>query len=180
LNIEDVWQAYSNRLRMMLRSKISDPDDVEDLLQEILIKTHRNIGALRAQDKLKPWLFQLANNTVIDFYRKRGAARDAEPVDLWYEHSEPDVEQQLSECVVPFVRTLPQKTADLLLAVDIEGRSQKEYAAELGVSYSTLKSRVQRGRLKLREAFEQCCHLELDRQGRVVEYRRKQKACGGC
>lgn len=180
MNIEDVWQAYSNSLRVMLRSKISDPDDVEDLLQEILIKTHRNIGTLRAQDKLKPWLFQMANHTVIDFYRKRGKAQSIDADDLWYAQDQPDVEQQLSDCILPFVQSLPPKTAALLQAIDIEGRSQKDYAAELGMSYSALKSRVQRGRLKLRETFEQCFHLELDRQGRVVEYRVKPGQCGGC
>lgn len=180
MNIENVWQAYSSRLRVMLKAKLSDPDDVEDLLQEILIKTHRNIGNLRTQDKLKPWLFQVANNVVIDFYRRRGAMQNVELGELWYEQDQSDVERQMSTCIVPFVQALPSKTAELIYAIDIEGRSQKEYAAELGISYSTLKSRVQRGRLKLREAFEQCCHLELDRQGRVVEYRAKLGRCEGC
>ena len=82
--------------------------------------------------------------------------------------------------MLPFIDALPSETASLLKAIDIEGRSQKEYAAELGISYSTLKSRVQRGRLKLRELFEQCCHMDLDRQGRVIEYRTRTGQCDNC
>ena len=180
MNTEKVWQQYSQSLRAFLHSKISDPHDVEDLLQEILIKTHRTMGSLRASDKLKPWLFQLANNTVIDFYRKRGKDRTIDPDVLCYGEDTPLAQEQLSGCVLPFIDALPSETASLLKAIDIEGRSQKEYAAELGISYSTLKSRVQRGRLKLRELFEQCCHMDLDRQGRVIEYRARSGRCDNC
>ncbi|WP_370276883.1 RNA polymerase sigma factor SigZ [Pontibacterium sp.] len=180
MNTEKVWQQYGHSLRAFLHSKISDPHEVEDLLQEILIKTHRNMGSLRASDKLKPWLFQLANNTVIDFYRKRGKDRSIDPEVLWYDEDEPQVQEQLSDCVLPFIDALPAETAQLLKAIDIEGRSQKEYAEEKGISYSTVKSRVQRGRLKLRVLFEQCCHMDLDRQGRVIEYRARTGQCDNC
>lgn len=180
LNTEKVWQQYSQSLRSFLHSKISDPHDVEDLLQEILIKTHRNMGNLRASDKLKPWLFQLASNTVIDFYRKRGKERSIDASSLWYEEDEAQTQEQLSDCVLPFIDALPADTAQLLKAIDIEGQPQKECAEALGISYSTLKSRVQRGRMKLRGLFEQCCNLELDKQGHVIEYHPRGNRCNGC
>jgi len=180
LSIESIWQQYSGSLKAFLRSKISNPDDVEDLLQEVLIKTHNSIGTLRSQEKLKPWIFQLANNAIIDFYRKRRSVKEVEEEDLWYGDDEEIIQQQLSECILPFINALPPETARLLKAIDIEGRSQKSYAVESGISYSTLKSRVQRGRTQLRGLFEDCCHLELDRFGNVLGYQGKTGFCKKC
>ena len=182
VDIESIWQQYSNNLTALLRSKVSNPADVDDLLQEILIKTHTQIGTLRSGNKLKSWLYQLANNTIIDFYRKRGRNIDVSVDELWYgdEGNDESYQQQLSRCILPFIHALPPATAGLLQAIDIEGQSQKRYAAESGISYSALKSRVQRGRTQLRGLFEQCCHLELDRHGNVIECQAKAGSCQPC
>jgi len=180
LNIESIWQGYSVQLKRFLAGRVSDPADVDDLLQEILIKTHRSVSSLKSSDKLKPWLYQLAANTVADFYRKKGRQRPLDADDLWYgEHNETETDQ-FSECMLPFVDALPDDTSTLLRAVDIDGRPQKEIAAELGISYSTLKSRVQRGRGRLRSLLEECCHFELDRHGNIVSYQQRPGSCKGC
>ncbi len=64
---EQVWQDYQSNLRAFLKSRVDSPDNIEDLLQDILIKVHRNVSGLKSRDKLKPWLFQIANNTIMDF-----------------------------------------------------------------------------------------------------------------
>lgn len=182
-NIEQVWQAYGENLKALLHAKIANPADADDLLQEILLKTHQQIGTLQARDKLKPWLMRLANNTVIDFYRKRGRQPSVEADDLWYGNLETEPERaqaSLSDCILPFIDALPPETAQLLRAIDIEGRVQKSYAEELGISYSALKSRVQRGRVQLRNLFENCCHLELDGKGNVMDYNPKAVGCRRC
>ncbi|MCJ8272648.1 MAG: RNA polymerase sigma factor SigZ, partial [Psychrosphaera sp.] len=76
MNLETLWLAYQSNLKAFLHKNVSNPNDVEDLLQEILIKTHQNLGQLKDSKKVKSWLFQIANHTIIDFYRKRGNAQD--------------------------------------------------------------------------------------------------------
>ena len=181
MNLENIWQDYSTSLRSFLHSKVSNDADVEDLLQEVLIKTHQNLDTVASSEKIKPWLFQITNNTIIDFYRKKGRAKDISAADLWYaEDDDVVVEQALAQCVEPFIRALPKKTADLLLAIDIEGQSQKDYAEKAGISYSTLKSQVQRGRAKLRVLFDECCSLSLDKHGNVMEFQAKKGGCDSC
>ncbi|WP_415899499.1 RNA polymerase sigma factor SigZ [Neptuniibacter sp. QD48_11] len=179
MNIESIWQQYSQHLRAFLLTKVSNPDDVEDLLQEILLKTHQQISSLKAQDKLKPWLFKIATNKVIDFYRQQGREIPDEVIEQWYT-DEQSTEHELSACILPFINALPSKDADLLRAIDIEGQSQKGYATELGVNYSALKSRVQRARVQLRHLFEECCTLEFDRHGKVITFEPKHQACKQC
>ena len=180
MNLESIWQEYSTGLRSFLYSRVSNEADVEDLLQEVLIKTHKNLDKVSSSEKIKPWLYQLTNNTVIDFYRKKGRARDVSAADLWYEQDDVVVEQALAQCVEPFIRALPKKSADLLIAIDIEGQSQKVYAENAGIGYSTVKSQVQRGRAKLRTLFDDCCSLTLDKHGNVVEFQSKSGGCESC
>ena len=186
LNLEQVWAEYQQTLKAFLHSKVSNTADVEDLLQEILIKTFQNVHKVQDASSVKSWLFQLANNTIIDFYRKharqqRDSKIDAD--DLWFadlDHNE-EFKQKLSLCIEPFIQALPEQSASLLLAVDIKGQSQKALAEEQNVSYSTIKSRVQKSRGDLKNLFEQCCNLSLDKQGNVIDCELKpESGCGNC
>jgi RNA polymerase sigma-70 factor (ECF subfamily) len=62
---------------------------------------------------------------------------------------------------------------------DIKGLSQADLAVRLGISLSGAKSRVQRAREKLKEAFLDCCHFEFDRFGRVIDYHANCPECAG-
>lgn len=178
--LEKIWSEYQSGLRNFLRSKISNESDAEDVLQEILIKTYQNLDKLQNPDSIKSWLFQIANRSVIDFYRANGKASLAEGETLWHESSEEDAKQQLASCIQPLMSSLSDSSAELLQSIDIEGKSQKEVAEELGVSYSTLKSRVQKSRTELKTVYEQCCRFSFDSQGAVMDYEAKQSKCNKC
>lgn len=179
-DIDSIWTRYGAALRRFLQNRVADPDDVEDLLQEVLIRTHAALPRLRDPDRVGPWLFRVARNASIDFYRSRGRDAAIRAEDLWYEAEEADVLADFETCVLPFLSALPADEAELLRAIDIEGMAQKTYAERQGISYSTLKSRVQAARKNLRRLFDQCCSVTLDSQGNVMEYQRRQDRCGGC
>ena len=67
MNIEEIWQEYRAAIKRFLHSKVSNEADVEDLLQEILIKTYSNLHTVKEQASIKAWLFQIANHVIIDF-----------------------------------------------------------------------------------------------------------------
>jgi len=180
MNIENIWSEYQNGLQAFLHSKVANADEVDDLLQEILIKTFNNFHTIKSEESIKPWLYQIANNSIIDFYRKQTKHRDLTAEQLWYSEDDVDIKQSLAHCIEPFISALPDETAALLTAIDIDGQSQKVYAQASGVSYSTLKSRVQKGRAELRALFEQCCHFSLDKQGNLVDFDAKSDTCKKC
>ncbi|ACJ31713.1 RNA polymerase ECF-type sigma factor, putative [Shewanella piezotolerans WP3] len=180
MKLEQIWSAYRSKLKAFLHSKVSNPADVEDLLQDILIKTHSSLGSLQKGDSIQSWLFQIANRTTIDFYRKKNRIKELEPEELWYEERKENIKAELAPCIEPFLKALPDDMAQLLRAVDLEGQSQKAYAEELGLSYTTLKSRVQKGRSELRGLFEGCCHYNLDSQGNLLEFEQKSVNCKKC
>jgi len=180
MNIEDIWLEYRAALKRFLHAKISNEADVEDLLQDILIKTYNNLNAVKSQKSVKSWLFQIANNTIIDYYRKKGRAqaRDIDDSLSLEEHQEKKVD--LSNCISPFINALPDEHANLLTAIEINNQSQKQYAEQLGVSYSTLKSRVQKSRGLLKQIFDDCCHFKIDKLGNVYDYDHKTKKYDSC
>ncbi|NEO32655.1 MAG: RNA polymerase sigma factor SigZ [Symploca sp. SIO3C6] len=186
MEFKQLWQEYSNQLRQFLLSRVNNQIDVDDLLQEILIKTYQNLNSIKEQEKLLSWLFQIARNTLIDYYRKSS-------LDTWRQRiageemlieGEPQqyeqVRQELTNCIRPFLNQLPPKYREAIEAVDLQGISQKELAIELGLSYSALKSRVQRGRNMLKAMFDQCCHYKLDARGNLIDFDAKSSSCRSC
>lgn len=180
LHLDAIWAEYKKSLKAFLHSKISEPADVDDLLQDILIKSYQRIGDLKKESSIKSWLFQIANHTIIDFYRKQGRINGVKEEDLWYEQDVKTVQNELSHCIEPFIQALPAEQAELLKLIDLEGYSQKAYAEEKGIAYSTLKSRVHQGRKALRGLFDDCCQYELDAAGNLLEYQSKGGSCKGC
>ncbi len=184
MKIEAIWLEYRAALKRFLHAKVANEADVEDLLQDILIKTYNNLNSVQKQKSIKSWLFQIANNTIIDYYRMNSRKKDridaTDAEELWPLEEYEDNKIDLSHCISPFINALPDEHASLLTAIDVNNQSQKEYAAELGVSYSTLKSRVQKSRGLLKQVFDDCCHFKIDKVGNVYDYDVKNKKVNRC
>lgn len=179
ISTDQIWAEYRSALKGFLHKRISNPADVDDLLQDILLKTHTHLDELQSADSIRGWLFAVARNATIDHYRKQGRALpDAN--DLWYADEDLDPQAEFEPCLRPFIAGLPEDQAALLTAIDLDGQSQRDYAAATGISYSTLKSRVQSARKALRGQFDRCCALTLDANGGVIDYTRREKNCGPC
>jgi RNA polymerase sigma-70 factor (ECF subfamily) len=67
---------------------------------------------------------------------------------------------------------------DALTRVDLDGQTHREAAAQLGISVSGMKSRVQRARRQLTAQLTSCCQVRTDSTGAVVDYEAKPGSCG--
>ena len=180
MKLETVWAEYRHSLKQFLHKNIANPDDVDDVLQEVLIKTYQSLTTITDSNKIKPWLFQIARNTLIDFYRKQGQKAEVAADELWHNNNEASLIEQLAPCVLPFINALPEQQANLLTAIEIKGISQKDYAKQHDIKYSTLKSRVQKSRQSLQALYSQCCKLSLDAQGNLLNIEAQNNQCKSC
>jgi len=189
MNLEKIWAEYRASLKAFLHSKVSNAADVDDLLQDILLKSYQNLSKLRENESIKSWLFQIANHSIIDFYRRNSRINEFEQQDFDGESSSIStnidfgIKSELSHCIAPFIQALPHDSAELLMAIDLNSQSQKAYAQSQGVSYSTLKSQVQKARGELRSLFDGCCKMTLDSQGNLMDYEHRHNSnnhCGKC
>jgi RNA polymerase sigma factor (sigma-70 family) len=116
----------------------------------------RSLSGLRDEERFGAWTYQLARNAIADHRRAR--ARHPLAVDDAPEgsvhppgHAEDgDVERELATYVAQFIAMLPTPYREALTLTELEGLTQKEAAEIMGVSLSGMKSRVQRGRERLR------------------------------
>jgi RNA polymerase sigma-70 factor (ECF subfamily) len=161
------------RLRPFVARRAS-PNDVDDVLQEIFLRVQRGLPDLRDDQRFGPWVYQVARNAIADQRRVRARhplsaeapPEEAAPVSDGEERS---AEQLLAQAVIPFIATLPSPYREALTLTELEGLTQKQAAEMLGVSLTGMKSRVQRGRARLRTLLEDCCEIALDARGRVIE-----------
>jgi RNA polymerase sigma-70 factor (ECF subfamily) len=158
VNTEEFLENYRCALRAFLLSRLRFAEDVEQVLRAVMAHTFSHREALARRDRLGVWLFHLSLEAVAAFYQDTRRGRVVRPEDLWY--GEPAaVEQAFEGCVMSFLAALPCEGRDLLKAVEVDGLSQKECAARMGISYSTLKSRVQSGRKQLQVVFAASCEV---------------------
>jgi RNA polymerase sigma-70 factor (ECF subfamily) len=174
ISTEEVWRLLHEPLWRFIRRRVPDEESAADLLQEVFLRVHQHIDALQTQEKLEPWVYQIARHLVIDYYRRRQAAvRLAEAAAALVEdpsEQEPQARACIRAAVVALLRCLPAADREALTLTDYEGYSQRELARRLRLSLSGAKSRVQRAREKLRKLLLACCHVEFDRLGRVIDY----------
>ncbi|MFO7529684.1 MAG: RNA polymerase sigma factor SigZ [Marinobacter sp.] len=176
-----LWQEYRTKLRAFIRSRVSDETISDDILQDVFLKMHTGLVSLKDETKLKSWLYQIARNAIIDYFRSQKPT-----VELADQLPHPEIEpnektaQELSECLEPMIQLLPENYRDAIILSEIKGLTQKEVAKSQGISLSGAKSRVQRGRALLKTMLSDCCQLEFDHSGRLCDYERKDGVCGAC
>ncbi|TNF24008.1 MAG: sigma-70 family RNA polymerase sigma factor [Deltaproteobacteria bacterium] len=181
------WDAVAARLRPFVRARVASEADAEDVLQEVLLRMLRGLPALQQKDRLGAWMYRIAHSAVADHGRARArhplaSHEPPEPVAVEAVEEDAEVAHAVAGVLGLFVAALPEPYREAVTLTDLEGRTQREAAALLGLSLSGMKSRVQRGRAKLRSMLEACCELGVDARGRVVscEVRRDGELPPGC
>ena len=180
----EMWNEFSARLKSFIARRVSNPADAEDLAQDVLCKIYANVHQLSGPAKVHAWLFQIARNAIVDYYRngdRKLEFHDELPeTPAIDEQFDQDAEEEVLSWLAPMTNELPEKYRQALQLADFQGLTQKDLAEKLDISLSGAKSRVQRGREKLREVLIKCCHLEFDHAGRVAEWQSKTGDCLYC
>lgn len=175
---ESTLEVLIPKLRGFLSRRISNPADVDDLTQEILLRMHQNAGSLSDVKRVHGWIWQIARNAVVDHYRRRRPTVDLDSLDLDIEAEQSsDIQELVLTWLAPTIEELPEPYREAMRLSEIDGLPQAEVATRLSLSLSGAKSRIQRGRVKLREALQACCHFDFDGGGRIVGYRPRREAC---
>jgi RNA polymerase sigma-70 factor, ECF subfamily len=165
-------QSFEGSLRAFIARRVRE-SEIDDVLQDTFMRLQRGVRELRDAQRLEAWVYRVARSAIVDQYRARerhAFAEDAKVVAQPVDDDEPQAERELAGCVVRFMAELAATYREALALTELQGLTQREAAERLGVSLSGMKSRVQRGRAKLREAFDACCDIARDGRGRVIDY----------
>lgn len=148
---------------------VGQREDAEDLAQEVLVKAYRHIARFEGRSSFYTWVYSIAVNVVISHRRKQSARRrqstvsldaiggDDRPLDVADNAATPDVVSQhheLGERIEQAIAQLDDDQRDIVVLRDIEGFSYEQIGDLLGLPQGTVKSRLHRARLALREQLE--------------------------
>jgi len=184
------WTDFESRLRAYVRKRV-DPAAADDVFGDVMLRLVQHRADLEAAEKPVAWMLHVAANAIADHYRRREVEQrklaemqtESELAAGQSAESHATASTELARCLVPLIHGLPAPYDEALLLTEIEGVAQNVAAQRVGLSHSGMKARVQRGRVKLKEALLRCCDVEVNRNGAVLDYQRREpraKCTGGC
>ena len=155
----EIMRRHKEPVYRLILGHVGSPDDALDLVQECFIAAYRNLESYDPERPLRAWLARIAINKCRDWARRRTVRRFftfARPLDDAAGVSDPapapDVaaaDREALDALWRAVAALPRSLKEPLLLCAVEGLSQAEAAAALGISPKAVETRLYRARAKL-------------------------------
>jgi RNA polymerase sigma-70 factor, ECF subfamily len=169
--VADLETGYGSRIFQLALRYTKNREDAEEVAQDVLLKVYRNIEAFRGDSALSSWIYRITFNTAMSRLRNT-KARAAEFVDEhagarladeatreladWSALADDELlRSELRGRLTKALRKLPPIYRQPVLLRDVQGLSTEEASALLRVKDQTLKSRLHRGRLILRDELSE-------------------------
>src|SRR5690349_283800 len=167
----ELADAYSSKIYQLAFRYLRNREDAEEVTQDVLFKVYRKIGAFRGDSALSSWIYRITFNTAMSRLRSSRLERAAQhrerrdeqderreapmqPADWSHMPDEELLRTQLRRAVMAAIQELPEIYRVPVVLRDIEGLTTEEASTRLHVKDQTLKSRLHRGRLLLRERLQ--------------------------
>lgn len=165
---EMIIQKYQSPLINYVGRMVKEHEVARDITQEVFIKTYSSLHSFRQEYKFKTWLFKIASNTVIDYWRKKKI--DAFSIDQSYDlggnsvpfqipSDEPSVDKRVEltearEKIQEMLDKLPASLKELFIWRHVNDLSYEEMAEIKGIPVGTIKNRVFQAKEILRKYME--------------------------
>ena len=148
---------------------LNSKEEAEDLTQEIFLKVYRKIGGFRGDARFSTWIFQIAANHCrnrLKYLQRRGRGRHdsldetRDEGDGVRQRQMPDLtkipqdlveREQIKQIVTTEISHLPEEYRTVIILRDIQGFSYEEIAKITGALEGTVKSRLHRARMELKD-----------------------------
>lgn len=166
--VSELSSTYGPRIHQLAFRYLKNWEDAEEVAQDVLMKVHRKIALFRGDAALSSWIYRITFNTAmsrlrtsrfsrphevqaVDITTENGDVAPQEPAD-WSSLADDHVlRAQMRTSLIEALTHLPEVYRTPVILRDIQGLSTEEASAVLKVKPQTLKSRLHRGRLILRE-----------------------------
>ena len=166
--VTELSSTYGPRIHQLAFRYLKNWEDAEEVAQDVLMKVHRKIGAFRGDAALSSWIYRITFNTAMsrlrtsrysrpqevqaaDMATENGEVRRQEPSDWSSLADDRVLRAQMRGRLIEALQHLPEVYRTPVILRDIQGLSTEEASVVLKVKPQTLKSRLHRGRLILRQ-----------------------------
>jgi RNA polymerase sigma-70 factor (ECF subfamily) len=184
MEIKSIHNQFHKILLTYISARVKDREDAADILQEVFIKISTKLNSLADGEKLRSWIFAITRNAIIDYYRSNANSKKAEItekiVNEVKEENDIDVTKGLDKCLRDFIKLLPEEYRDIIIDSELKGIKQKDLAEKYDLAYPSVRSRVQRGRGRLKDMLLNCCKIEADSRGNILKATSKNNCGDDC
>ena len=165
--VADLSESYGSKIHQLAFRYLKNREDAEEVAQDVLLKVYQKIDAFRGDAALSSWIYRITFNAAMSRLREFKQnlpnapenALDAEGlqpvkrevVDWSPLADETVLRSEMRKTLVHALKEMPVLYRAPVILRDVQGLSTKEASAILHVKEQTLKSRLHRGRLILRE-----------------------------
>ena len=150
-------KRHKEKVRNIIYITMNNSALVDDIAQEVFITVYRNLKNFRFESQFTTWLYRVTVNRCKDYLRRINVRKIFSPIEDGFEVSEystPAENNDISKIVMDAISKLPVKLRMPLILKDIEGFSYQEISETLKCEMGTVKSRIFRGREKLKEILQ--------------------------
>lgn len=159
---EIIVKRYNQRLFRIIRSYLSDRQDIEDVMQTTYLKAYKNLKQFRGESKFSTWLIRIAIHEALkklkgqDKISNLHSVTDSRHSDLKdsverYTPESTMIQKDMNSHLEKAIDALPPKYRSVLIMRSIEQLSTEETAEILGISQANVKVRLYRAKSKLRD-----------------------------
>ncbi len=172
--MEQLILKYQNRIYNVILKICADPDDAAELTQETFVKVIENIDSFQGRSSFYTWSFRIAVNLTLNYCQRNTRlgfrSLDAEQgkyysqatrvlKEFLNDDSSPDPAEvvqnrELCEIAIESLKKLDDAQRAVVVLRDIEGMTYAQIANVLDIELGTVRSRLSRGRKKLRQILE--------------------------
>ena len=156
----EIIDRYQRKLHYYLKGMVNQNDEVvEDLVQETLIKAYENIQGFDCKKKFSSWIYRIAHNRAIDYFRKVKEKR----MEDWQEEMIEDGNKLLEEVeikkeerkeLMKAIKSLETKYREVIWLYYFEDKSYDEMSDILETSVSNIGVMMNRGKRKLKKIYD--------------------------
>lgn len=181
---EALVRLYEKKIYTLCRRMCGNDEDAQEAAQDAFLSLWRSAKSFRGDASLSTWLYRLATNACIDLLRRnqRGGERvslDDEETTFELVDAAPLPEQALERketqrLIEEGLRALPEEYRAILLLREAEGLSYAEIADAMHMELGTVKSRISRGRVLLRNYLSASGNFFDSASSKVTECNREE------
>lgn len=165
----ELMGMHERRMYAVALKTCNNHEDAQDCLQEAMLRIFKSISGFKGQSSFSTWVYRITMNTCLDELRKRknrpNTSLDSLLDSGWSPSDDRDSPEKHTIRMVKqqylhkFMEELPEDMRAAVILRDVEGYAYEDIAGLLGANVGTIKSRISRGREKLREKI--LSHPEL-------------------
>lgn len=137
MDFDEIYDEYFDRVYYKILSSVKNPEDAEDIAQEVFISVYKNLHKFRADSKIYTWIYRIAINKTYDFFRKKKIDLELNEEILNIADNE---DLNGSMIVKENLKKLSKEEREIVLLKDVYGYKLREISKLKDRNISTIKS----------------------------------------